>query len=163
MRSQHRIRIALGTVAAATLVAVLAVGPAQAAPAARTAAPSALGGVRIVKIFFDSPGPDNRSNASLNSEWVMIKNVTRVRKVITGWTLHDLTIHRYTFPVTIISPGAALRVHTGFGVKNPFNRFWGSKTYIWNNTGDRATLRNARGVIVSRCSYRKADDPVKTC
>jgi hypothetical protein len=48
-------------------------------------------------------------------------------------------------------------------VKNPFNRFWGSKSYIWNNTGDRATLRNARGVIVSRCSYRKADDPVKTC
>jgi hypothetical protein len=146
---------------ATVLVTLAAAGPASAGQAAPPA--PALGGVRIVAIYFDPPGPDNRTNRSLNGEWVQLRNVTGSRKVITGWTLHDASIHRYTFPPTVMGPGARLRVHTGFGVKNPWNRYWRSANYIWNNTGDRATLRNARGTIVSRCAYTKANDPIKHC
>src|SRR6476660_2232042 len=73
------------------------------------------GGVRIVEIYFDSTGPDNTSNKGLNGEWVKVQNTTKFRKNITGWTLHDSSSHRYTFPRTILAPHATLRVHTGRG------------------------------------------------
>lgn len=36
--------------------------------------------------------------------------------------------------------------------KNAKNVYWGSGNYIWNNTGDTATLRNASGKTVDTCS-----------
>jgi hypothetical protein len=118
-------------------------------------------GVQIVEVWFDSPGPDNVSNKSLNGEWVKVQNMTNVRKNITGWVLRDSSSHRYTFPATIMSPHATLRVHTGRGIKNPHNRFWGSTTYIWNNSGDTAQLANANAVIIGRCSYSLRFDSVR--
>lgn len=59
-----RIRAALPALAgAALLTGTVFSTPAQAA-----------GGVTIYHVWFDSPGSDNRSNASLNGEWVQIKN-----------------------------------------------------------------------------------------
>jgi hypothetical protein len=31
--------------------------------------------------------------------------------------------------------------------------FWGRTWYIWNNTGDAATLTGANGKVRSKCSY----------
>jgi hypothetical protein len=31
--------------------------------------------------------------------------------------------------------------------------FQGRGWYVWNNTGDRATLRNASGLFRDRCTY----------
>jgi hypothetical protein len=31
--------------------------------------------------------------------------------------------------------------------------YWGSGNYIWNNTGDTATLRNASGKTLDTCSW----------
>ena len=129
------------------------------------AAPRAVatGGVKIVQIYFDSPGSDTGSNASLDAEWVKVKNVTGSRRTITGWTLRDAANHVYRFGTTTIGAGATLRVHTGRGRKNATNRYWGQDWYIWNNTGDTATLRNARGTLVDRCHYTSASDPVANC
>ncbi|HEY2297188.1 MAG TPA: lamin tail domain-containing protein [Jatrophihabitans sp.] len=118
-------------------------------------------GVRIVEIYFDSPGPDNVSNKSLNGEWVKVKNTTGFHKNITGWTVHDSSSHRYTFPTTILAPHAIMRVHTGRGSRNAHNRYWGSTTYIWNNSGDTARLANANAVVVNRCSYSARFDSVR--
>jgi len=40
------------------------------APAATSSVPN----VRFTKIYYNSPGPDNRTNASLNAEYVQITN-----------------------------------------------------------------------------------------
>ena len=124
---------------------------------------SSTSGVKIVQIYFDSPGPDDHSNASLNAEWVQLENVAGSRKTITGWTLHDASTHQYTFPATALAAGATLRVHTGQGVNNAGNRYWASSGYIWNNSGDTALLRNSRRTVVARCAYTSAADPVTNC
>ncbi|MDP9868239.1 hypothetical protein J2S55_007505 [Streptosporangium brasiliense] len=44
-----------------------------------------------MKVYYDSPGSDLRSNASLNGEYVVIKNTTRTAIDLAGWTLRDKT------------------------------------------------------------------------
>lgn len=124
---------------------------------------SALRGVRMTMIFFNSPGTDTGSNQSLNGEWIRIRNVTGTRRTITGWTLRDASSHVFRFPGFGLAAGATATVHTGSGRGTARRLFWGSSSYIWNNSGDTATLRNARGALVQRCSYTSADDPSTTC
>ena len=133
----------------------------QGTSAHATPPPVARHGVRIVEIYFDSPGPDNATNKSLNGEWVLVKNVTDVGKNITGWTLRDSSSHRYMFPKTIIAPHATVKVHTGRGFRNPHNRYWASTTYIWNNSGDTAKLANARAVVQNQCMYSQQFDSIR--
>jgi hypothetical protein len=148
----YRLAVAI-TVCASAAVAIP--GPASAAPS--------TGGVKIVRIYFDSPGSDSGSNKSLNAEWVQIKNVTHSRKTITGWTLRDASSHVYRFPATGLGAGKTLRVHTGRGSNNAANRYWNAGNYIWNNTGDTAGLRNSHGTVVDRCRYTSSSDPAVNC
>jgi hypothetical protein len=124
---------------------------------------SSVSGARIVAIYFNPPGADTGSNTSLNAEWVRIKNTTASRKTLTGWTLRDAASHVYRFPAFTLAAGAYVKVHTGFGSNSAYHLFWRSGTYIWNNSGDTARLRNAAGALVDRCSYTSAADPKATC
>ena len=55
--------------------------------------------------------------------------------------------------MSIAGKGGRLWLHTGSGKADSRNRYWGSKNYIWNNTGDTAYLRNAKGTTVDTCSW----------
>ncbi len=91
-----RLRAALPALAGATLLAgTLLSTPAEAA-----------GGVRIHHVWFDSPGSDNRSNTSLNGEWVQIKNTGGSAVSLKGWVLKDASNHKYVFPNVKIAPGS---------------------------------------------------------
>jgi hypothetical protein len=49
-------------------------------------------------------------------------------------------------------------VHTGKGTNGKpgaADRYWGSGNYIWNNTGDTATLRSATGKTINTCKFKK--------
>jgi len=81
-------------------------------------------------------------------EWVQIEDSGTD---MTNWTLSDIANHTYTFPEFIIS--GVMYVHTGTGEDNETDLFWGSGTAIWNNNGDRATLKNQEGSIVSVYEY----------
>ncbi len=125
-------------------------------PSAALAAPTpqaARSPVVIHEIFYNSPGPDNGSNASLNAEWVQLHNRSGHRVTLTHWTVRDAAGHVYTFGKYVLKTHAFVRIHTGRGTNTTANRFWGSRAYIWNNDGDTATLKNAQGVRKSRCSY----------
>jgi hypothetical protein len=124
---------------------------------------TSTGGVRITAIYFDSPGSDTGSNSSLNAEWVQLKNTTSTRKTLTGWTLHDASSHVYPFPAFNLPAGSTVKVHTGSGSDTGHDLYWRSSGYIWNNSGDTATLRNAGGSVVDRCSYGSSADPEATC
>lgn len=124
---------------------------------------SSSGGARITAIYFNSPGNDTGSNSSLNAEWVRIKNTTSTRKTLTGWTLRDSSTHVFTFPTFGLAAGAAVKVHTGSGGDTAGNLYWHESGYIWNNDGDTATLRNAGGTVVDRCSYTQSADPEASC
>jgi hypothetical protein len=117
----------------------------------------AAGRVKITKVYFDSPGSDNRSKTSLNAEYVTIKNTKSHTKSLSRWTLRDRGgIHVFHFPTFKLAPGDKVRVHTGPGTNTAHNLYWNAGAYIWNNSGDTATLRKATGTLVDRCKFSGA-------
>ena len=103
---------------------------------------------------YDSPGTDNRSNASLNAEWVSLVNTGTKAVNLKGYTIRDKAGKVYTFgSVTIAARNGRIWLHTGSGKNNATNRYWASKNYIWNNNGDTAYLRNAAGKQVDSCTW----------
>ena len=133
--------------AAGLATLTLAIGVAAAAPA------QAAGSIQLGRIQYNSPGADTGSNASLNAEYVFIKNLGSSTATLTGYTLRDAQGHVYKFGTFRLGAHQQMVVHTGKGTNNASHRYWGQSNYIWNNTGDRATLRAANGTTVDTCSW----------
>jgi hypothetical protein len=126
-------------------------------------ATAATAAVKIGFVYYDSPGSDTGSNASLNGEYVKIKNTGTRARVLTGWRLHDQQHHRYTFATFTLCGGCHVNIHTGSGTNTPRNRFWGQSNYVWNNTGDKATLVRAGGRLVDSCKWGSSGPGFKKC
>ena len=102
---------------------------------------------------YDSPGKDTGSNSSLNAEWVRVTNTTTKKRVLTGWTLRDRARHVYRFPTFVLKPARSVRVHTGKGANTQRDLYWRQGWYVWNNDGDKATLKNKAGATVDTCTW----------
>lgn len=142
MRIRHALVAAL---IPATLISI----PSQSAYAAPA--------VRLTYVQYDSPGTDTGTNRSLNAEWVRIKNFSSTRKTLSGWTLRDRQGHVYRFGTFRLGAGKSVRVHTGSGTNTATDRYWRRGWYVWNNTGDRATLKNRAGTTVDTCRWGDGD------
>ncbi|MER6778044.1 MULTISPECIES: lamin tail domain-containing protein [unclassified Streptomyces] len=138
---------------AATLLAAGAIVSAAALPAAAQDGHRQRPRVEISRVQADSPGRDDRSNRSLNNEWVEITNTTRDAINLRGWTLRDSDGNRYRFDNVRINGRATLRIHTGTGHDTRTDVFQNSRDYIWGNQGDTATLRDDRGRTVDTESW----------
>jgi hypothetical protein len=121
---------------------------------------TASAGIRISEIFFDSPGADNGSNSSLNGEWIRLKNTGTTARKLTGWTVRDTSGHVYKFGTYKLAAGKTVTIHTGKGTNTARDRYWRSDGYIWNNDGDRGTLKNKAGNVIDKCSYSGAGSSV---
>ncbi|GAA2153318.1 lamin tail-like protein [Humibacillus xanthopallidus] len=139
-------RTAFAMAAGITLVAGLPL-------AGATSAQAALPAIMITKVYYDSPGSDTGSNSSLNAEYVVVKNTTKVNRSLKGWTLRDKANHVYTFPTFTLKAGASVTIHTGKGSATQYHRYYNKSWYVWNNTGDTAYLRNASGSTVDTCGW----------
>ena len=107
--------------------------------------------------MYDPPGPDTGTNANLNREWVAIKNFGQQTRQLRGWTLRDTAGHVFAFPRFRLRAGTTVRVHTGDGQATRHDLYWGIGKYVWNNTGDRATVRNRDGRLIDRCRWGDGD------
>lgn len=135
-------RLALAAVSAAATLAVAA--PAQAAAPA----------VQITRVWYDSPGSDRRSNASLNGEYVVIQNATRKAINLEGWAIRDKTGYQYEFgPDVVLKPGKKITLRSGQGDDGTSTVYWGRRQYVWNNDTDTASIINASGRLIDKCSY----------
>ncbi|MGW4471071.1 lamin tail domain-containing protein [Nonomuraea sp. NPDC004354] len=135
------------------LAAATTLGPASAAPT-----------VQITKVYYDSPGVDRRSNASINGEYVTIRNTTRKPIELADWTIHDKTGYRYTFaPDAALNPGQQLILRTGQGRDTASTSYWGRRAYVWNNDKDIAYLRDPSGRLIDSCSYNSARSDYRDC
>jgi hypothetical protein len=138
------------------IVSVLAAAGAVLAVAATTAAPAeaATPMIEITRVYYNSPGSDTRSNASLNAENVRLTNKRSVSINLKYWTLRDNTGYTYKFASDFrLAPGASVYIHTGKGTNTSTHRYWGRAAYVWNNTGDKATVRNSSGTAIDACSW----------
>ncbi len=131
--------------------------------AATALAASAPGAIRIAKIHYNAPGADTGSNASLNGEWFTITNTGNGGRSLAGWRLRDKQGHAYAFGGFTLGAHRTARIHTGSGHTAGLHRYWGLGSHVWNNNRDTATLRNANGAVVDRCSYNAPAKSEKTC
>ena len=119
-----------------------------------TAAQASTPTINITKVYVNSPGTDNRTNTSLNAEYVVLKNTTTKTISLKGWTVRDRSSHIYTFGAFSLAAGKSVTLHTGRGTNTTTNRYWGSGNYIWNNTGDTAYVRKpASTTNVDTCTW----------
>jgi hypothetical protein len=109
--------------------------------------------IQIHEIYYNPPGPDTHANSQLNHEWVQLHNTSGHGITLTGWTLRDNQSHVYKFGTYKIKAHGYVRIHTGKGTNSQTDRYWGRGWYVWNNTGDRATLKDNSGNLIDRCSY----------
>ncbi|MER5662712.1 lamin tail domain-containing protein [Streptomyces mirabilis] len=141
-------RLAAAALAAGALVSVAAL-PASAADHARPQRPK----VEISAVQYDSPGRDDRSNRSLNKEWVEATNNTRNAVNLDGWTLEDESGHTYNFDHYRLAGRATVRIHTGEGRDTRTDLYQDRRQYVWNNDHDTATLCNDNGRLVDEESW----------
>lgn len=131
-----------------------------AAPPAHAAVPA----IQIVKIYYDSPGVDRRTNASLNGEYVVIRNTTRAAVDLEGWTVRDKTGYTYAFrPAQVLGAGKNLTLRTGQGRSGTSTVYWGRRAYVWNNDKDTAYVRRDDGKLIDSCSYASTRQDSKNC
>ncbi|MFJ9430112.1 lamin tail domain-containing protein [Streptomyces sp. NPDC101490] len=123
----------------------------------------AAGSVHLYKIYYDSPGTDNRSKASLNAEYVQIRNTTSAAVSLRGWTLTDASNHKYTFGNFVLGKGKTVTVRTGRGTNTAANVHQNRGAYVWNNDRDTATLRKSNGARIDVCSYNSTRVDYKWC
>ncbi|MGW7067017.1 lamin tail domain-containing protein [Streptomyces sp. NPDC054855] len=108
--------------------------------------------VVIGKVQYDSPGHDNHSNRSLNSEWVEVKNKSHHPVQLRSFTLTDKQGNRYRFDRLRLRGHSSVKVHTGRGHDNRHHVYQDRRNYVWDNN-DTATLRDARGHVLDRESW----------
>ena len=137
-----RVRALIAAIAAAVLTLVLTCAEADAA------SPLRFSGAQ-----YNSPGSDTGSNASLNAEWIRVTNHGKRARNMTGWTIRDAAGHVYHFPTFRLGPGHSVRLHTGKGRNTRRNLYWRQGWYVWNNTGDRATLKTRARVRIDVCHW----------
>jgi hypothetical protein len=126
------------------------------APAVASAA------IKVDTIAFDPSGSD--TSAKLNQEWVRIKNTGNKAKKLTGWTLRDKgSIHVYKFPSFTLKAGKAVKIHTGSGSNDKNDLYWGQGWFVWNNDGDKATLKNGAGKKKDTCGYSSSASSPYNC
>jgi hypothetical protein len=118
------------------------------------------GRVRIVRVVYDPPGPDDGSN--LNAERVVIVNRGDTAAELCQWTLRDDSGGAFTFPDVTLRPGTDVVVHSGNGTQSGRDVYadWG---YTWNNLGDTATVINPKGMLVDSCSWSIDSTGSTTC
>ncbi|MFI9613267.1 lamin tail domain-containing protein [Streptomyces sp. NPDC052023] len=109
--------------------------------------------VVISDVQYDAPGRDDRSNRSLNREWIDVTNTGRRSVNLDGWTLSGRDGHTYTFDRFRLDGRSTVRVHTGSGRDTRTDLFQDRRHHVWDNHRGEATLSNHRGREVDSASW----------
>ncbi|MEH0420333.1 lamin tail domain-containing protein [Streptomyces sp. B21-083] len=141
-------RLAAAALAAGALVGAVSL-PSSAADHTRPDRPN----VEISAVQYASPGREDRSQRSLNREWVELTNTKRHTVNLDGWTLKNKDGRTYTFHHYRLEGRATVRIHTGEGRDTRTDLFQDRRNYVWDNRTDTATLRNDHGRFVDDESW----------
>ena len=88
-----------------------------------------------------------RGKGDLANEQVLFVNKGQVVD-LNGWTLSDKDGTVYNFPTVVLWSGAELHLHTGKGNDTPTDLYWNQSKPVWNDAGEVATLKNAKGQVI---------------
>jgi hypothetical protein len=145
------------------MIVVAAFGAVALNVSVQPAGASAAGCIYINKIYYDSKGADTGSNASLNGEWVRLRNSCSTTKSLADYWFADAAGHTYRFTSGSLAAGATVKVHTGKGSNTASHRYWGRSKYVWGNTKDTARLYDASDALIQSCGYNSSAFNYKVC
>lgn len=91
--------------------------------------------------------PEAGGRENLNDEYIVIENEGQKSVTLTGWTVLDESHHRYLFPKFTLPAGGKVTLRTGLGENTDTELFWGSRSAMWNDTGDTIFIRDANGKL----------------
>ena len=129
---------------------------------ARERPPAASAKIEIYRIAYDPSGPDTGTNRHLNREMIVLRNTGSTDRNLGNWLVRDLANWRYRLPAGFkLKAGRCVRIHTGNGSDDGNDLYWGHGWYVWNNTGDRATLKNKVGDVKDRCRHQDGHASVR--
>ena len=137
--------------AVAAFVSAVTLAAGAAPPAT---AQTARHSVRIVKIYYDSPGADRGTKESLNAEYITLLNTGKRAVDLKGWKVRDKSGFTYTFGKVVLRAKKRVTLRTGPGDDDAAVVHWGRKRYVWNNDEDTAYLFDRKGRQVDSCSYK---------
>ena len=126
---------------------------------ARTSVPTATGPPTLTPTA-SSPATNDLRIVDLSysgrDEFISVRNNGLSSQSMAGWKIISVVGDQtYSFPAGYtLGVGVTVRVHSGpdaFG-NPPTDLLW-TTGYIWNNSGDKAELRNSSGVVVNSQCY----------
>lgn len=83
-------------------------------------------------------------------EYIVIQNFGTSPVNLAGWKIFSEGGQWYTFPNITLDPGERISVHSGPEASGTL--VWANQ-YIWNDKGDKATLYDVNGNVVSEYEY----------
>jgi endonuclease YncB( thermonuclease family) len=97
------------------------------------------------------------TNLDESEEFVVIENQGSASADLDGWTLSDETAKTFTFPAETLGSGETAVVTTnqtaaGAPPSTTYSFDWDTG-FVWNNSGDTATLSNDSGKLVDTFAY----------
>lgn len=107
--------------------------------------PGPANNLKFVVLFFDA-----------QDEYIAITNEGPGTQLLDGWQIVSVVESQtFTFPNgLILGVGQSVRVHSGPAAYNnpPGDLVW-TTAFIWNNTGDKAELRDNQGALRDSLCY----------
>jgi hypothetical protein len=138
----------------AALLALILCLPLFAPPARSAPAPVRVPFVRNIQMV-----PANLQITELvysgNDEYVAIKNTGAIAINLSGYRLQSLVGDQwYAFGEHTLAPDATIRIHSGpAATANPPSDLLWTRSYIWNNGGDKARLYDPSGRLIASRGY----------
>lgn len=141
------------------------------APGAQAATPA----VKFSTWVVDLPGTDTVTAANLNREYITVTNTTTKAINIGGYRVSDNGAkHVYVIPKGFtLGAKKSVVIRSGQGKNSATTLYWGQavkglkpvsrNSFVWNNSGDTATLRNGSGKAVHVCTYKKNKKGSTSC
>lgn len=115
------------------------------------------------------------TQAKLNGEYITLTNTTTRAIAIGGYRVSDDGAkHVYVVPRGFtLGAKKSVVIRSGQGRNTSSNLYWGQavrglkpasrNSFVWNNSSDKATLKNAAGVTVHTCAYTRTKSGFKAC
>lgn len=131
--------------------------------------------VKFSRWVVDLPGNDKVTAANLNKEYITLTNTTAKTITIGGYRVSDRgSKHVYVIPKGFkLGAKKSVVIRSGQGKNSSTTLYWGQavkglkpvsrNSFVWNNSGETATLRNAAGKAVHVCTYKKNKSGSTSC
>lgn len=95
-------------------------------------------------------------SSSTTPEYILLKNEGTVAQDMSGWYVESaIGSQIFNFPIGfVLPPGTSVRIESYTGARNdpPQTLLWTTDA-VWNNSSDKAILRNAAGAAISSKCY----------